>query len=189
MQKLLLLAQHEGGGGWRGLLCWTDSWHELARLLFYVLPESNPILKFDNDCCTLSYWKLIPYPILQLLLGKYRNTSLVVQEALARWGFLFLFFLWQGENKVQLSTQNSWSEKCRNRQANKLYWTSKDWQYSSKGVSPQLHRQTGPATRPRQQPARGIHWKTKQFNKTVRLPLTLLWRSTCPQRTCGRPEK
>ena len=43
--------------------------------------------------------------------GKYRNTSLAVQGALARWGFLFLFLfflLWQGENKV-----NSYSDQLK----------------------------------------------------------------------------
>ena len=46
---------------------------------------------------------------LGLQAGKYRNTSLAVQGALARWGFLFLFLLlWQGENKV-----NSYSDQLK----------------------------------------------------------------------------
>ena len=48
----------------------------------------------------------------QLLPGKYRNTSLAVQGALARWGFLLFLFLflllWQGENKV-----NSYSDQLK----------------------------------------------------------------------------
>ena len=42
----------------------------------------------------------------QLLAGKYRITNLAVQGALARWRFLF--FLLQGENKV-----NSYSDQLK----------------------------------------------------------------------------
>ena len=52
----------------------------------------------------------------QLLPGKYRNTSVAVQGALAKWGFLFLLLLlWQGENKV-----NSYSEQLKLGQVGKF---------------------------------------------------------------------
>ena len=44
----------------------------------------------------------------QLLPGKYRKTSLAVQGALSRLGFLLLSLLWQGGNKV-----NSYSDQLK----------------------------------------------------------------------------